>query len=214
MEAIGLRQRKKERTRSAISEAAISLFLERGYDSVTVADIAEAAEVSKPTLFSYFPTKGDLVVHRFADHEDELARTVRGRRPGQAPLAALRDQFLSALERHDPSTGLNDQPPILLFCRMLFATPSLDGDMARHQARSEAALASALRETAGQDELTACLAAAQIVAVRRALATDNWRAIDRGRRALDVYPEAVTAANLAFGLLRRGLADLDSRPGT
>lgn len=213
MEGIGLRQRKKERTRRAISDAAIRLFLERGFDGVTVADVAEAAVVSKPTLFSYFPTKGDLVLHRFADHEEELARTVRERGPGETPLAALRGQFLSALRRHDPSSGLNDRQPILLFCRMLFATPSLDGDMARHLARSETVLASALRESAGQDELTSRLAAAQIVAVRRALAMDNWRAIDTGRRAADLYPEAVTAANLAFSLLRRGLADLDSRPG-
>ncbi|HEX4215693.1 MAG TPA: TetR/AcrR family transcriptional regulator [Candidatus Dormibacteraeota bacterium] len=213
MGEIGLRQRKKERTRRAISEAAIALFLERGYDSVSVADIAEAAEVSKPTLFSYFPTKGDLVVHRFADHEDELARAVRGRRRGETPLVALRGQFLSALEHHDPAAGLNDAPPTFLFCRMLFGTPSLDGDIARHIARSEVALTAALREADGNDRLTTRLAAVQVVAVRRVLSLDNWRAIERGRTAADVYPEAVTAANLAFGLLRRGLGDLGPPAG-
>ena len=87
---MGLRERKKARTRDAISGAAIALFLERGYDAVSVAEIAEAAEVSKRTLFAYFPAKHDLVLHRFADHEDEPARVVREREPGVAPLEALR----------------------------------------------------------------------------------------------------------------------------
>jgi AcrR family transcriptional regulator len=213
MTGISLRQRKKERTRGVISEAAVALFLERGYDNVSVADVAEAAEVSKPTLFSYFATKGDLVVHRFADHEEEPARTVRHRLPGETPLAALRSQFLSALERHDPSTGLNDGPSTLLFCRMLFATRSLDGDVARHIARTEAALAAALGQVGGDDQLTSRLAAAQVVAVRRVLGMENWRAVDAGRPVADVYPEAVTAANLAFGLLRRGLGDLGPPAG-
>ncbi|MQY40464.1 hypothetical protein SRB17_84970 [Streptomyces sp. RB17] len=59
--ADGLRARKKERTRDAIGDAAVSLLLERGFDRVSVNDIAAAAEISKPTLFRYFPTKEDLV---------------------------------------------------------------------------------------------------------------------------------------------------------
>ena len=75
----GLRERKKQRTHAAISEAAIALFLEHGFNQVSVAQVAEAAEVSKRTLFAYFPTKEDLVVHRLADHETEFARVVRAR---------------------------------------------------------------------------------------------------------------------------------------
>ena len=80
----GLRERKKERTRRAISEAAIELFLRRGYDAVPVSEIAEAAEVSKRTLFAYFPTKDELVLHRFADHEDESAAGVEDAQEGLA----------------------------------------------------------------------------------------------------------------------------------
>ena len=86
---MGLRDRKKARTRDAISGAAIALFLQRGYDAVSIAEIAAAAEVSRRTLFAYFPTKDDLVLHRFADHEDEAARVVRAREPDVAPLDAL-----------------------------------------------------------------------------------------------------------------------------
>ncbi|WP_329409506.1 TetR/AcrR family transcriptional regulator [Nocardia vinacea] len=65
---MGLRERKKRHTRAAISDAAIRLFLADGFDAVSVVDIAATAEVSKRTLFKYFPSKEDLVVHRFADH--------------------------------------------------------------------------------------------------------------------------------------------------
>jgi AcrR family transcriptional regulator len=75
----GLRERKRARTHAVISDTAIALFLEHGFDQVSVAQVAEAAEVSKRTVFAYFPTKEDLVVHRFADHETEAARVVRAR---------------------------------------------------------------------------------------------------------------------------------------
>lgn len=84
-ERISLRERKKQLTYEAVSEAAISMFLERGFDKVSVAEVAAAADISKPTLFRYFPTKEDLVLHRFSDHEDEAARVVEGRPDGTTP---------------------------------------------------------------------------------------------------------------------------------
>lgn len=92
-EPTGLRARKKARTREAIGDAAVSLFLERGFDRVSVNDIAAAAEISKPTLFRYFPTKEDLVLHRFADHLGETARVVRACRSGLKPVTALHRHF-------------------------------------------------------------------------------------------------------------------------
>ena len=132
---MGLRERKKARTRDAISGAAIALFLQRGYDAVSIAEIAAAAEVSRRTLFAYFPTKDDLVLHRFADHEDEAARVVRAREPDVAPLDALHAHLRTALERRNPITGLCDHPAVVRFYRLVLDTPALSAALVRYQAR-------------------------------------------------------------------------------
>lgn len=197
---VGLRERKKQLTYQAVSEAAIAMFLERGFDKVSVAEVAAAADISKPTLFRYFPAKEDLVLHRFADHQDEPARVVAGRPSGDSPLDALRRHFLDGLDRRDPVTGLCDVPEVLAFLRLLYGTPSLVARMYAYQGRSEAALARALG--GGPPER---LAAGQIIAVLRILALDNWRRIDAGESADRVYPGAVQAAEQAFVQLRTGL---------
>ncbi|GAA3202310.1 TetR family transcriptional regulator [Nonomuraea helvata] len=202
----GLRERKRARTHAAISEAAIALFLERGFDQVSVAQVAEAAEVSKRTLFAYFPVKEDLVVHRFADHETESARVVRARPPGVAPLAALRDHFLDGLRDRDPITGLNDVPEILALTRMVRETPALRSRAIRFQEGAERALTEALQETAGVPALTARLAATHLVATHWLLTMDNSKALDGGQTAEERYPEAVADAEHAFALLSEGLA--------
>ncbi|WP_405584904.1 TetR/AcrR family transcriptional regulator [Streptomyces sp. NBC_01190] len=196
-EPTGLRARKKERTREAIGNAAVSLFLARGFDRVSVNDIAAAAEISKPTLFRYFPTKEDLVLHRFADHQGEAARVVRGREPGAGPVAALHGHFRAGLDRYDPVTGLNDHPEVVAFHRLVFSTPSLAGRLTRYQLEDEEALADALGEG-----IQARLRAAQVLAVQRVLARSNWQKVADGRTARDVHPEAVADADLAFGQLR------------
>ncbi|MFC6020016.1 TetR/AcrR family transcriptional regulator [Plantactinospora solaniradicis] len=202
----GLRERKRQRTHDALSEAAISLFLRHGYDQVSVADVAAAAEVSKPTLFKYFPSKEDLVLHRILDHRGEAARVVRDRSPGEAPLAALRRHFLAGLDRRDPVTGLNDHPEVLAFHGMVFGTPSLAARVAQYATHDEEALAEALAEAApAADALDARLAASQIVAVQRVLARENWRRLTEGRTAAEVHADAVTAADHAFDLLAGGL---------
>ena len=192
----GLRERKKQRMFQTLSDVAIGLFLERGFDAVSVAEVAAAAEVSKPTLFRYFPAKEDLVLHRVADHEDEAARVAEG----PAPVDALRRHFLAGLERCDPVTGLNDDPAVLAFHRLLYGTPALVARMHTHLERSEAALAGAL----GGD-LAARLAAGQIIAVQRVLALENWRRIAAGERVEDVRGDAVAAAERAFAGQAAGL---------
>ncbi|GAA0315703.1 TetR family transcriptional regulator [Streptomyces polychromogenes] len=205
-EQLGLRERKKQRTRQTIFEAALRLFLSRGFDEVSIVEIAEAAEVSKRTLFTYFPTKEDLVLHVFADHEDESARVVRARPAGTSPLAALHAHELDALARRDPNTGLTSDPEAVAFARLLSTTASLSERLLRYAERGIAALAEALEE-AGADELTARLAAVQIVTVLRTLAHRNSEQVQAGRPADEVYPEAVAAADRAFRLLGEGLAD-------
>ncbi|MFJ8784643.1 TetR family transcriptional regulator [Streptomyces sp. NPDC102476] len=194
----GLRQRKKQRMYETLSEIAIRLFLEKGFDAVSVAEIAAAAEVSKPTLFRYFPAKEDLVLHRIADHEDEAARVVA--ESDEPPLAALRRHFLEGLERDDPVTGLSDHPQVLAFHSLLYGTPALVARAHGHLERQETALA----EVLGGD-LDARLAAGQIIAVRRILALENWRRIAKGETVEDVRGDAVAAAERAFGVLADGL---------
>ncbi|MEV5803255.1 TetR/AcrR family transcriptional regulator [Streptomyces collinus] len=202
----GLRERKKARTHAAISEAAIALFLERGFDQVSVAQVAEAAEVSKRTVFAYFPAKEDLVIHRFADHEDESARVVRARPPGTRPLDVLRDHFLRALRDRDPVTGLNDLPQILAFTRMVHETPALRTRAVGFQEGSARMLTEALQDTARVPALTARLAATHVVSTHWLLSMDNFGALDGGRSADERYPQAVADAENAFTLLAEGLA--------
>ncbi|WP_369260393.1 TetR family transcriptional regulator [Streptomyces sp. R35] len=203
MGEIGLRERKKQRMYQAVSDIAIGLFLEKGFDAVSVAEIAAAAEISKPTLFRYFPAKEDLVLYRIGDHEDEAARVVADRAEGESVIGALRAHFLDGLRRRDPVTGLNDHPAVRAFYRLLYGTPSLVARLYAHLERSEAALAEALG-----GGLDARLAAGQIIAVRRILAEENWRRVAEGEAVDEVYGDAVAVAERAFEQLGRGLPRL------
>ncbi len=85
---VGLRERKKARTRASIREHALRLFREQGYHATTVEQIAEAAEVSPSTFFRYFPTKEDVVIQ---DDMDAIAITAYERQPAElSPIAAFR----------------------------------------------------------------------------------------------------------------------------
>jgi AcrR family transcriptional regulator len=86
----GLRERKKERTRQQIIDAAMGLFAERGYHATTIADIAAAAEVAPRTFFSYFPSKEAVVFHNVDRDMDALAAALRDRLPGESVFDALR----------------------------------------------------------------------------------------------------------------------------
>ncbi|HEV2637735.1 MAG TPA: TetR/AcrR family transcriptional regulator [Actinocrinis sp.] len=211
-EPTGLRERKKQRTREAISNAAIALFLAEGYDQVSISRVAEAVEVSRRTLFAYFPTKEDLVLHRIADHETENSRVVRAH--PQAPLAALRTHFLGGLLRREPSTGLCDVPRVLALFRLIVGTPSLAAGMLRFRENNELSLAAELRALAGPHgpgglpESAARLAAAQIVAVQWRLSMDNQQRIADGAGADEAYPDALAAAEQGFDLLAGGLRPL------
>ncbi|MFF3322983.1 TetR/AcrR family transcriptional regulator [Streptomyces sp. NPDC002889] len=204
----GLRELKKERTRQAISATAIEMFLERSFDQVSVAEIAAAAEVSKPTLFRYFPSKEDLVLHRFADHQGEFARVVRDRLVGEAPLTALHRHARAALDRYDPVTGLDDDPDVLAFHGLVYSAPSLVARLTQYTAHDQDALADALHEAAPDTRpgVAPRIAAAQIVTVHQLLAETNWQKLSAGRSAAEVHPEAVADLDQAFALLGGGLA--------
>lgn len=207
---LGLRERKKLRTGEHISETAVALFLRDGFDRVSVADVAAAAEVSKKTVFNYFPTKEDLVFHPLRDHVDEPARVVRSRRPGEPPVAALRRHFLAGLAAADPNTGLADYPQFLGFQRMVTEAPSLKLRLMEQWIRSEDGLAQALAEALGaaadEDPSRAVVPrvlAGQALAVQRALTVRNLERMLAGERAADALAQATAEAELAYGLLAK-----------
>src|SRR5436190_19201344 len=126
MEA-GLRERKKQHTRELIADAARRLFAERGFEQVTVAEIARVADVSPQTVFNYFPSKEDLVYWRMESFEEELLAAIRDRRPGDSALAAFARFVLEPrglLATEDPSHEL------LGLTRMIAGSPAL---LAREQ---------------------------------------------------------------------------------
>src|SRR6187399_2611912 len=85
----GLRELKKQRTRQQIGDVARRLFAERGFEAVTVAEVARAAEVSEATVFNYFPTKEDLFYSGLEAFEEELLSSIREREPGESILDAF-----------------------------------------------------------------------------------------------------------------------------
>ncbi|MGW1377536.1 TetR/AcrR family transcriptional regulator [Streptomyces sp. NPDC002446] len=143
-ETAGRRERKKARTRQALADAALRLFLEHGYDSVGVRDVAEAADVSVTTLFKHFPSKEALVFDEDEDHEAALIAAVRDRAPGQSVLTALRD--------HVARTRLSvpgDDPDFRALRQLVESTPALQDHMHRMWLRHETALAAAIAEETG-----------------------------------------------------------------
>lgn len=93
----GLRERKKQRMREQLVRVSTRLFAERGFENVTVAEIAAAADVSKMTVFNYFPFKEDLVFDAHERMAESLARAVRERVVGRSALRGLREAYLAAL---------------------------------------------------------------------------------------------------------------------
>jgi len=105
MTEVGLRARKKARTRRAIADAAARLFAERGYEHVAVSDVAREAEVSEQTVYNYFQTKEQLVTDNGQPIQDELCRLIRTRPQATTPAAAIRALVLELVD------GIRDFPP-------------------------------------------------------------------------------------------------------
>jgi AcrR family transcriptional regulator len=104
--ATGLRELKKARTRRHIADTAARLFAERGYERVTVSDVARAAEVAEQTVYNYFATKEQLVTDREQQVQDRLCDLIRSRPPGVTPAAAIRDFVLE-----EALAGIRSIPP-------------------------------------------------------------------------------------------------------
>jgi AcrR family transcriptional regulator len=110
-------------TRAKILEVAARLFLERGYDTVTVAEVARVAGVSTVTVFNHFPRKEDLFLDRSVDAVELLRSAVRDHAPGVDVLASLRAAALRLVDDRHPLSGLNDRS--VPFFRTVAASPAL-----------------------------------------------------------------------------------------
>ncbi|WP_328580426.1 TetR/AcrR family transcriptional regulator [Streptomyces sp. NBC_00370] len=204
---VGLRERKKRLTRQAILDASERLFEERGFDGVTVAQIADAANVSVKTLFTYFDSKEDLV---FADEHllrDALIDAIRVRLPGQSALAAVRD-FLQDLARQDGGSGLEG------YHQAVGRVASLHARLLLLFERYEIALAPVLAEETGvaPGDPRARLAATQLIGLLRLITSPEI--LERVKAS----PEAERTDTLirwigeAAEHLGQGLADYAIRP--
>ncbi|MFG7943934.1 MULTISPECIES: TetR/AcrR family transcriptional regulator [Streptomyces] len=104
----GRRERKKRETRRRISDIATGLFLQRGFDAVTVAEIAEAADVSVNTVYNYFPAKEDLFFDREEEMIDRPSVAVREREPGRSAADAVLGQLRQDISEHSLYAGMRE----------------------------------------------------------------------------------------------------------
>ncbi|GAA2630548.1 TetR family transcriptional regulator [Actinomadura fulvescens] len=172
-QTMGLRELKKRQTRENISHQATRLFLEHGFDKVTIADVAAAAQVAKMTVTNYFPRKEDLALDLHEVFVGLLAATVRERAPGESALASLRRAYVAAIAAHDPVVGFSGAA----FARMITESPALVARLREFHEEREAALAAALADEtgAGPDDILPRVAAAQLGGVHRVLFDETLR---------------------------------------
>ncbi|MEV4010026.1 TetR family transcriptional regulator [Nonomuraea angiospora] len=196
---MGLRERKKEQTRRRIAEVALRLFDERGYDAVTVNEIAEAAGVAKVTLFNYFPTKDCLVTEGV---KEDLAAIVAGRGEERTPLQALREHYRSMASR---GAGEVDVEALLARVRVISSSPALMGALHAMHMSERYELAEALGQACPGDDLTALLMAGQITAAVTTVQEAFFHRIATGEPLEEAGRRLAGDVELAFDLLEHGL---------
>jgi AcrR family transcriptional regulator len=213
---MGLRELKKQQTRQLIADTAWRLFADRGFDRVTVAEIAREAQVAEATVFNYFPSKEDLFYWRLEAFGTRLADAVSTRPAGEPVLAAFRRALmdegglLTQVEAGDAEALAR----LRTVNRMIADSPAL---LAREQqafTRNAAAIAALLAAEAGTpaDDLRPLVAANALLGLHRAL-LDYVR-----RRVLADDEPGVLAADIrrltteAFALLEHGLRDYAAKP--
>ncbi|MFC5212278.1 TetR/AcrR family transcriptional regulator [Streptomyces coerulescens] len=147
--AEGLRERKKRETRQRISDIATGLFLEHGFVTVTIAEVAEAADVSVNTVYNYFPAKEDLFFDRSAGVVEQLSRWVRGRAEGESAARAVLRELRAEVEAVSPRVGLMEGYD--RFMRCIHEAPPLRSRLWSLQQEIHDDLEKTLREETGAD---------------------------------------------------------------
>jgi AcrR family transcriptional regulator len=189
----GLRERKKQQTRERVRREAYRLFTEQGYETTTIDQIAEAAEISPSTFFRYFPTKEDVVIQD--EYDPALAEALRAR-PAEEPII---DAILHALKGPLGKLLEQDREELLLRTRISFTDPAIRARSVVEQERSEQALAAVIAERSGRQagDLDVKCAAAAIIAVFTTLVR-HWADRDGKDDLGDLYERHLP-------LLSRGL---------
>jgi AcrR family transcriptional regulator len=186
----GLRQRKKQQTRAAIQQAALRLFLDKGYESITTSEIARAADVSAGTLFNYFPTKESLL----ADEFDPIFIQHLGSRPPKEPI------FTAV--RHALRVGLAEAPEMLDLSlargKLILATPALRAAKRLEDDRDAGRLAALLAARVGHraDDFELMVISRLIVGAVVA-AYEAWVADDGQGDIIALVDQALTIAEAA-----------------
>ncbi|MBO2464411.1 TetR family transcriptional regulator [Actinomadura sp. LCR2-06] len=211
MGRMGLRELKKQQTRQAISHQATRLFLRHGFDRVTIADVAAAAQVAKMTVTNYFPRKEDLALDLHEEFVAQPARTVAARAPGESALAALRRAFLEAVDRQDAVIGFSGPD----FARMISESPALVARLREFHEEREHALAAVLAGESGTspDDVVVRVAVAQLIGAHRVLFEETLRRTIAGEDRDEIAAALAASAKDAFDLLEPSLGSYAVRPG-
>ncbi|MFH8464809.1 TetR/AcrR family transcriptional regulator [Streptomyces sp. NPDC017991] len=190
--AEGLRERKKRETRQRISDIATGLFLEHGFVTVTMVDVADAADVSVNTVYNYFPAKEDLFFDRSKGVIDRLSRWVRGRDPGESAAAAVLRELREEVEAVSPRVGL--MAGYDRFMRVIHDAPALRSRLWSLQQEVHDHLADTLREETGAapDDPTPGLMAGQIGWLHQTVMSTVGREMVAGRDPAEVSREVLT----------------------
>ncbi|AYF78053.1 TetR/AcrR family transcriptional regulator [Nocardia yunnanensis] len=198
-EPLGLRESKKRETRQAISDHATRLFIERGFEATTIAEVAATARVAKKTVTNYFPRKEDLALDIHQDFVSSLADTVAARAPGESALSALRGESISAAQRFDALAGFSGPD----FCRMIADSPTLVARLRELHELREQELARMLPG----DDIIRRAAAAQFGAAHRLLFQRVQELTLQGLSRKRIAATVVGEANQVFDLLEPALGD-------
>jgi AcrR family transcriptional regulator len=197
----GLRERRKQETRQAISDIATRLFVAHGFDEVTISQVADAAGVAKMTVTNYFARKEDLVFDRAETVIGHLAEVVAARRPGESMLSAIRCDYAAAVARADVTLGLSSPA----FAQMIADSPVLTTRELEMLLLRERALGDAIAAETGTDGPQQRLAAALLASVHRVLYAEARQRSLAGQPRPEICAALAEAAAGAFGLLEPAL---------
>ncbi|WP_329000477.1 TetR/AcrR family transcriptional regulator [Kribbella sp. NBC_00709] len=183
----GRRERKKAELRTRISEVATALFLERGFEAVSVSEVAEAADVARPTVFAHFARKEDLLFDRYPEAEALVVAAINDRPAGTSAVEALSDLLVRLADEQHPLSTIRGS--FRRFWEVVAESRALQSRARELLDHLEQAVAAAMAQTAVPDpRLTAALSVAayrtvHLESVRRIFAGDDPAVVAADHRA-------------------------------